>query len=314
MTSSRSFAPLVEGDCIAVIAPAGVLGADRVAQGVAVIEAAGFVPVVAPQVYEKVGRFAGQDDDRLKALHTAFEDPAIKAIVCTRGGYGVTRFLDQIDLDLVAENPKPLLGYSDISALHVFLQQRVHLPSLYGPMLADITNHAAPEDWDYLFAMLKGHNPQPADYRFARAARVLQTGEGSGVMLGGNLAVLAALCGTQDQPSFNGKIALIEELGEPLYRIDRMLDQLHRAGAFFGLKGLILGEMVKVEEPDFGQDLDALFVDSFARYHPDIPIIANYPAGHGKHRLTLPFGVPASLQALENGHIALTHTNLFTQP
>lgn len=304
--------PLRPNDQIAIIAPAGSMAQDRIEAGVAALRTAGLHPVVSDQAYLQTGRYAGTPAQRVAALHEAFENPDIKAILCTRGGFGCVELLDLLDLDLIAENPKPLIGYSDISTLLVALNQRLGLPTFHGPMLTDASYAAqAAESYAYLAQLLMGQPLQPDQFAPAKAARVLRAGEVTAPLLGGNLHVLAALCGSEDQPVFNGKIALLEDVQEPLYRIKRTLVQLSRSGAFFGLKGVIFGDMMNVAEDGYGCSLDELVVEHFTKHHPHIPIIADYPAGHGPARVTLPFGPPCTLKADASGAISLTHAPLF---
>jgi muramoyltetrapeptide carboxypeptidase len=304
--------PLQPEDQVAIIAPAGSMANERIEAGIVALQAAGLNPVVFDQAYLQTGRYAGTPAQRVAALHEAFENPAIKAILCTRGGFGSVELLDLLDLDLIAENPKPLIGYSDISTLLVALNQRLGLPTLHGPMITDASYATrTPESYAYLAKLLSGQPIQPDQFAPTSTARVLRAGEVTAPLLGGNLHVLAALCGSEDQPVFNGKIALFEDVQEPLYRLKRNLVQLSRSGAFFGLKGVILGDMVDVAEDGYGCSLDELVLDHFAKHHPTIPIIADYPAGHGPARVTLPFGPAFTLKADTSGAISLTHAPLF---
>ena len=308
--------PLRPGDGIGVIAPANAIAPDWLAAGVAEIHRAGFAPIVHPQCSASWGRFAGTESQRLDALHETYANPKVKAIIAARGGYGVLRLIDKVDFDLIRANPKPLIGYSDLTALLNPIAERTGQPALLGPMLGDLRAGASPasQTWAHLWAVLRGEVNSPDAHPASQQARVMRSGTASGPLCGGNLAILAAMAGTPTEPDYRGKILILEDVGEELYRFDRMLGQLARAGVFDKICGLIMGELVDVADtspPAFGQSAQEI-VHSYIAGR-DMPVLWNYPCGHGLHRTVLPLGVHANLTATAD-FIKITHDLLFDAP
>lgn len=222
------FSPLRAGDAVAIIAPAGLVAEGRLEAGIAEIERAGFVPFVHPQCHDRHGRFAGTDAARLAALHEVFGNASIRAILCARGGYGTQRFVDDLDGDLIRRNAKPFIGYSDITALLNAIPRRAGFPAFHGPMITDLGGHHSPESWDHLWRVLRGEAVVPSDHPAVANSAVLVEGTATGALWGGSLSMLAAECGTPFQIA--PEILLFEDVHEDLYRFDRTLWQLKRAG------------------------------------------------------------------------------------
>lgn len=313
--SGAALSPLQPGDKVAVIAPANYFAEERLEPGLDDIRSAGFVPFVHVQCIARQGRFAGCDDVRRAALEDCYRDPSIKAILCARGGYGSQRYVDQLDFNLIAANPKPLVGYSDVTVLLNAIAQKTGQVTFHGPMLGDFTrttpNPKNAENWAYLWRLLRGEAVQPADHSASSAASPLSDGVGEGVLLGGNLSLLATDCGTPTQIKANGAILLLEDVSEDLYQFDRMLWQLKRAGLFAALRGVVIGDLVDVGdkgEPAFGQSVDDVVASHFGAL--GIPVATNYPAGHGDGRITLPIGAKVRLD-VKAGQVRLTHGSVF---
>ena len=305
------FKKLQPGDTIAIIAPAGWVDPARLDSAYDYIRQSGFGFSVQPQVHLREGRFAGTDQQRLEGLHAAYADGEVKAIVCVRGGYGCQRIVDGVNWGLVRQNPKPLIGYSDITSLLNAVVHKVGHPALLGPMLGDISRFDSAESWKQLRSLLQGESVQPTDHPACAQAQVLVAGEAEGRLLGGNLAILASDCGTSTQLDTKDALLVIEDVNEDLYRFDRMLVQMKRAGLFAGLRGVIVGELMAVEDkvpPLFGKSAFGIIRDHFGSL--GVPVVADFPCGHGTHRTTLPLGVTARLKADENG-ISLTHAPIF---
>jgi muramoyltetrapeptide carboxypeptidase len=300
--------PLRPGETVAIIAPGGIVLSERLEAGAQLISDAGFVPFIHPQCRAQHGRFAGTDDERLSALHEVFANPDIRAVLCARGGYGCQRFVDRIDFDLLARNPKPFVGYSDITALLNPIAARCGFPAFHGPMVCE--KKLEPANYAHLFRVLKGERLQPSDHPAAGQSRVLKEGTAQGKLWGGTLALLAADCGTPSQ--IRPEILFFEEAGEDLFRFDRMLWQLSRAGVFDQLRGVIVGELLKVEnqgEPAFGTDADGILLSHFGAR--GIPVVAGFPAGHAGANTVLPIGAELELAA-DKGTVALHHAPLFS--
>lgn len=305
------FNALQSGDCVGIIALSNWIEAGKLEAGEAEIRRAGFTPVVHPNTLLRHGRFAGTDEQRLQALHDMYADERIKAIICARGGYGITRIIDRVDFELIKRNPKPLIGYSDVTALLNPVVQRTGQPALLGPMLVDLARHDSPDSWASLWQLLRGEPVLPGAHSACQAAEALVAGEAEGILLGGNLAVLCALFGTPTQPDYRGAVLVLEDVGEDLYRFDRMMGQMARAGVFSQVRGVIMGELVDVAdkgEPAFGQTVREVAESYLLRL--GIPVVWNFPCGHGCHRVTLPLGVPARLSATKEG-VTLSHDRIF---
>ncbi|GGO76259.1 S66 peptidase family protein [Nonomuraea cavernae] len=272
-----------QGDTVAIVSPSGPPDAVLLRRGIARLEEFGLKVVTGEHVLDRqeLDFLAGPDAGRAADLQAAWCDPAVSAVFCSRGGYGAAKLLDLLDWDAMrAAGPKVLLGSSDITALHHAFAAELGVPTLHGPMPACSTiageQGPEPESWEHLRAALFGTAPP------VRAAAVLAPGRAEGVLTGGNLSLLASLCGTRYQPSFAGRIVLLEDIGEEPYRIDRMLTQLLQAGAFAGVRGVVLGSWVECRDP---------FPVLRERLLPlGVPILAGLPVGHGSPQLSVWLG------------------------
>ncbi len=311
MTQHAPFKKLVPGDTIAIVAPAGWVDPARLESAYSYIRQSGFSFKVLEQVHKREGRFAGTDAERLEGLHSAYVDGEVKAIICVRGGYGSQRIIDAVNWELIKRNPKPLIGYSDITTLLNAIVARTGQPALLGPLLGDISRYDSSESWKYLSGLLQGEPSHPTDHPACANAQVLIPGHAKGKLVGGNLALLSSDCGTPTQVETQDAILILEDVNEDLYRFDRMLLQLKRCGLLSNLAGVIVGDLVGVEDkgpPLFGKSAHGIIRDYFGEL--GIPIVVDFPCGHGTHRTTLPLGMTAELRASEKG-ILLRHAPLF---
>ncbi|MGE5440337.1 MAG: S66 peptidase family protein, partial [Bacteroidota bacterium] len=244
---------LKKGDLIGIISPASTPDdLTRIDKGVKYLEKLGYNVEVAPNVGQNHGYLAGKDDARLSDLHYMFRKKDVKAIFCVRGGYGTPRLLDAIDYNLIKKNPKIFVGYSDITALQMAFLKKTGLVTFAGPMLAvDFWNDVSTFTEEMFWAMVtsrkkfgKVQNPNCEKFH------VLRPGHAEGQLVGGNLALIASLIGTNYLPSFTDKILMVEDIGEPPYRIDRMFSQMKLAGLFKQISGIILGRFVDCYESD----------------------------------------------------------------
>ena len=289
-----SFAPLPAGSLIGVIAPAGPVQPERLAQVPALYEAFGYRCRVYPGCSAHTGYLAGGDDIRLADLHQALADDDVQAIHCLRGGYGCMRLLDRIDLALVRRARKLLIGYSDITALHA-LWYREGLASLHAPMAAsDILLPAREADRDALFALLQGGLRAGDTLAPELDAEGLRApGQAEGMLIGGNLSLVAALLGTPWAWDARGAILFLEDVSEDLYRVDRLLTQLRLAGVLDAAAGLVLGSFTESEPPQplLRQMLLPLCLSAGK------PLLGGWPSGHGTPNRPLPLGVRVRLDA-----------------
>lgn len=277
---------LLPGDNIGVIAPAGPVKEVDLKAGIGLLESAGYHVMTSPGLYKKNRYLAGDDDTRLADFNAMIEDRNIKAIICARGGYGTPRIIDKIDFELIRENPKIIIGYSDITALLLALYKRSGLICFHGPMVRDL-NKDDGRNFHFLNRILS--IPEPFNVDLSES-RVLVQGRAEGTILGGNLSLLASLAGTPYMPSLEGSILLIEDRGEPVYRVDRMLNQLRLGNFLANISGVLLGEFKECGDSD---EIERLVADFFRE--SDIPVVAGFPAGHGDKNITIPIGVSAEV-------------------
>jgi muramoyltetrapeptide carboxypeptidase len=283
---------LFAGARVALVAPAGPVDADRIERATTHCRALGLEPVVFPAALARREYLAGSDEERLGDLQSAFDDPSIDAVWALRGGYGTLRILDRLDLDRQHLDPIPFIGFSDNTTLHV-RHAGLGVISFHGPHPgADFPPETA--DWfrRVLFEAspagalpVRPEDPQP---------RCLVAGRVEAPLFGGNVAMLASLCGSKDAGSARGRILVLEDVGEPAYRVDRMLTQLARAGMMQGVVGLALGRFT--DPPEGEAERLRAAVEEFARRW-SVPTVADLPFGHVEHNCTLPIGARAVLDA-----------------
>jgi muramoyltetrapeptide carboxypeptidase len=281
------------GDLVGVIAPAGPAPAERVALVEPLFARFGLRARLYPSCHARHAQhnfLAGDDATRLADLHAAFADDDVRAVFCLRGGWGSPRLLEHIDSALLRENIKPFIGYSDITALHALLQ-RDGLMSFHAPMPAsDLVIDGAEDDAAALFALLM--QPLPVGHVFAPALLPGVwhiSGTATGRLVGGNLSLIASLCGTPWAIDARGAILFIEDVSEALYRVDRLLTQLHHSGLLDAAAGVLLGS--------FTEDADPTAVLREHLAHLGKPVLAGWPAGHGRPNRALPLGAVVTLDA-----------------
>ena len=280
------------GDRVGVAALSGRIDADRLAAGVAALEEMAFEPVLAPNLRPDAapgGRplFAGSDRERLEAFHELAADESVSAIVFARGGYGVSRILDQVDWTLLASRPRPYVGYSDLTPLLLALVARTGTIAFHGPMAVDFARGLQPEERRSFLDALAGRVPDP--WPLEAVSPGLSAGRPAtieGRLLGGCLTMLAATVGTGLLPSFRDAILLLEDIDEPEYRIDRLLTQLRTSGQTTGVRAVISGHFTNCDARDSLID----FADSLG-----VPLFAGLPTGHQAPNHTVPLGASVSL-------------------
>ncbi len=294
---------LRRGDLVAVPTPASPAPAERLAEGCHQLEQAGFRVRFGPLAKAGGGRFAGDDEARADELNQMLSDPEVRAIVAARGGYGVTRILDRVDFQAIVLDPKVLVGFSDITGLLVAAWQMAGLVGFHGRM-AGMDAEWTSYDRDCLFQAITatsplGRIPHPAE---GPPLVTVVPGRAEGRLLGGNLSLLAALSGTPyalDPATVgdSGCILVLEDVREPLYRVDRMLTTLRLAGKFEAVEGVVFGETASLADesglptPEFVQLLQEFFAPR------SIPCYYGLCCGHGRYHAALPLGVRARMDA-----------------
>lgn len=291
--------PLRKGDTIGLIGPSSPTPLERINPTVKELENLGFKVVVGASCYGQHGYLSGRDDIRAKDIKEMFKNKYIDGIWCIRGGYGTPRILDMLDYDAIRSNPKVFIGYSDITALHIAINQQCNLVTFHGPMASTEVFHKLDNfTYEYLTrnvmdteALGRINNPKDV------SIKKLVPGNCEGKLIGGNLSLVSATIGTDYEIDTKGKILFLEDVDEEPYRIDRMLTQLRLAGKLNDAKGFILGDWSNCvsNEPEKSLTLMEVFNEIIVPLGK--PTIYNLMAGHCKPMITLPFGVNAKLDA-----------------
>lgn len=311
MNQSQSFIvkpnAVQTGDLVAVVAAASNIKSDYLATGVAELEHLGFRVTYRPDILAKGRYTAGSDQRRAEELMQAFADPEVKAVWAARGGYGVMRILSLLDEDiLLRANPKIFIGYSDMTALHLYLYRRFGWVTFHGPMVAkDLASGAEHYDRETLLAAIT--QTQPMGQIKTAKTEMLHRGSGAAVrgrLLGGCLTLIAAMMGTPDELDTRDSILFLEDTGTRPYAIDRMLQQLRLAGKFDEVRGIVFGEMTDcVQHVEQGYSLQDVLAECTADL--GIPVMFGLPSGHSPiGNLTLPLGVMATLD-VERGVLSI---------
>jgi muramoyltetrapeptide carboxypeptidase len=278
---------LAPGALVQIVAASSPFERERFDLGLAQIETR-YRARLADNLFARTGFLAGDDAARLSALERALDDGEALALVAARGGYGATRLLPKLDAARIRRAGKWLVGFSDITALHA-LWARAEVCSVHGPMVTSLSE--APEHvrtaW---FALLEGQQPAALS-----ALTCVRTGRARGRLLGGNLTVLAALCGTPYMPDLRGAVLLLEDITERPYRLDRTLTTLLQAGVLHGLAGVVLGQFAQCEAGPDGITALTVLAERLAALN--VPIVANAPVGHVPDNVPVLLGAEVELDA-----------------
>ena len=301
--------PLKNGDKVAIIAPSSASDLKSVKNAEKKIRALSLTPLMFPTCYTNYGHLAASDEERAKDVNNAFKDETIKGIICLRGGYGTIRILDLIDYEMIASNPKVFVGFSDITALHTAFNQICNMTTFHGPMAA--TNFARVKNDKVEFDIYSSESlvkniftNEPIGFHRNpnnEELKSLNLGRAQGQLTGGNLTLLTAALGSKYEIDTQGKILFIEEIGEAVYKLDRMLTTLALAGKFNDCVGIILGSFVKCErekkayEGGLDLPLEEVVNNTLVKYKK--PIIYNFKAGHNFPQPTMALGTKVRIDA-----------------
>ena len=300
---NRGASPLIHppalraGDRVHVVSPAGPVVPEILERGIQRLRNWELEVVVDDRVYERRPRFdylAGDDDTRFTALMDAWSDPKCRAIICSRGGYGAMRLLPRLDIDKLRSNPRLLVGFSDITALHLYLAGIGGIATIHGPVVKSLARHddEAHRSVHNLHSALFATTETPPSWSDLRTIR---GGRATGRILGGNLSLVAALLATPYAPSLNGAILVVEDVGEDDYRLDRLLTAIRLADDA-DLAGLVLGDFTDCDGVYVGCDeMDDFIARLGAEF--DCPVVAGAPVGHSEPNIAFPVGVDAELDA-----------------
>ncbi len=296
--------PAVPPDAlVAVVSPASAPQSERVELGLQALRSLGYTPQPSEHLLTRGPLyFAGTPEVRLRDLHHAFADDDVRAIFSTRGGYGSNYLLDGLDLDLIAESAKPFFGYSDLTAIHLWLLDQIGMPGFYGPMLSADFARVNGVHLASLRAALAGENYTVGA---TEGMRMLHPGRARGTLYGGCLSILVSLLGTPYEPQTEGKVLFLEDVNAKPYQIDRMLWQLREAGKLDSVRGIVFGEMLDCVSPGAAPELleDAILgvLDEF-----DGPIAIGLRSGHVSHQnVTLTIGVEVELSLTASPQLKL---------
>jgi muramoyltetrapeptide carboxypeptidase len=277
------------GALVALVAPAGPLQTpEELPRAQENARTLGWEPIVGAHAEEHFGYLAGHDRDRLNDLNRALRDPKIDAIWCLRGGYGMMRILPQVDYDALSRSPKTIIGYSDITALHAAVQRKCKLITYHGPTAREVLTDFSRDSFKR--AVVDHVDSCGA----APNARELNSGTAEGRLAGGNLAMLSSLCGTPFMPDLTDTILILEDVNEPIYRIDRMLEQLKLAGVLNGCKAIVFGNCTGGQE-DSSKERTFDHVLGELAHALGVPCLAGIPIGHIAEQWTIPLGASAKL-------------------
>lgn len=278
--------PLKKGDTIAIISPSGYVSyPEKFDKAKKYFENEGYNVKIYPNAKNQKDYLAGTDEERLGDLIEAFENESINAILTSRGGYGALRILDKIDYEVIKNNPKIFCGYSDITAYHIAIYKKTGLVTFHAPFaLFDFGADKIDKYTERNFFNILGENVLNLPLENVFEYTCINSGYVKGELLGGNLCTLVSLLGTPFEPDFQDKILFLEDVNEPLYKIDRMLSQLKLAGVFNKVKGLLVGKFSTIEENFFLRAKNLL-------NELKVPCGYGFSASHELQKITLPLNV-----------------------
>lgn len=296
---------LKKGDTIGLVAPAGFMAVEKLEACIETLDGWGYTVKMGTTTHSSSDNyFSGTDDERLADLQQMLDDPKVKAILCVRGGYGTSRIIDRIDFKKFRKHPKWIIGYSDITVLHAHLLANYKIASLHAPMASafaeDPLNNIFIQSWK---DAVEG---KPAHYECPPHA-LNRTGEAKGQLVGGNLTMLAHLIGTPSDLKTKKRILFLEDVGEYLYNLDRMMLQLKRSGKLRHLAGLIVGGFTDTKDTErpFGKTAYDIIFEHVGE--GSFPVCFGFPVSHEKENYALKVGMKYHLQVSESGVRLIDH-------
>ncbi|MFO7922923.1 MAG: LD-carboxypeptidase [Bacteroidales bacterium] len=292
--------PLKPGDKTGIISPSGKIGKGFLDNTVKLFKEWGFNVVEGNHVYSAHNQFGGTDRERISDLQYMLDERDIKAVICSRGGYGAVRVIDNIDFSRFIESPKWIVGYSDITVLHSHINGNFRIESIHGPMAAELYRkrkvQASAKSMQLLKEVLTGSVPE---YDLP-GHPLSRSGRAEGMLTGGNLSVIYSLLGSPSFPDTDGKILFIEDVGEYLYHIDRMMVALRRSGILGRLAGLLVGGLTGMNDNKVPFGITASEIIAGAVDDYDYPVCFGFPAGHQPENYPLILGREVALSVGRN--------------
>lgn len=289
---------LKSGDTIGLVCPAGYMPVERVSECIRVLNSEwGFTTKVGNTIGKQYHYFSGTDEERLADFQQMLDDPEVKAILCARGGYGFSRIIDRIDFSGFKKNPKWIIGYSDVTVLHSHIYRNYYISTLHSPMAGAFNDDGYKNE--FVISLKNVLEGKKIKYR-CEPHEFNRKGEAVGELIGGNLAILAHLTGTNSDIKTKGRILFIEDVGEYLYNIDRMMYQLKKSGKLDKIAGLIVGgfsELKDTERP-FGQTVYEIIRDIVKDHN--YPVCFDFPVSHTDRNYALKTGVGYKLKVTKS--------------
>ena len=289
---------LKRGDTIAICCPAGYMAAEKVTNCITTLKQQGYHVIVGENIGStSKNYFSGTDNERINELQRFLDDKNIDAILCARGGYGISRIIDRLCFKKFVKHPKWMIGFSDITVLHNYLFSNFKIVSMHASMAAAFTGGEENDNVKTMLAALKGKKAL-----YDVDANILnKTGTAKGKLIGGNLTLFTNSIGTSSDVKTNNCILFLEDLDEQLYHIDRMFVQLKRSAKLQHLAGLLIGGFndLKDSERPFGKSIYEIVLDQVAEY--DYPVCFDFPVSHAEHNLALKHGMKHQLIVKEDG-------------
>ena len=289
---------LQKGDTIGIICPGGAMPVEKVSECIRVLnEEWGFKTKVGKTIGNEFHYFSGTDKERLDDFQQMLDDDEVKAVLCARGGYGMGRIIDQINFKKFEKQPKWIIGYSDITVLHSHLYSNYYISSLHAPMAGAFNNEGFKNE--FVLSLKNALEGKKIKYQ-CPPHEFNKKGQAIGELIGGNLALLSHLVGTDSDIKTRGRILFIEDVGEYLYTIDRMMYQLKRSGKLAKIAGLIVGGFTDIKDTErpFGQTAYEIIRDIVKEY--DYPVCYAFPVSHEKENYALKIGVGYKLKVGKN--------------
>ncbi|MBW2655360.1 MAG: LD-carboxypeptidase [Deltaproteobacteria bacterium] len=279
---------LKPGAILGVCAPSARFDTEKLNKGIHVLKSLGFKVKIPEEIFEKKRYLAGDDVLRANVINHLFLDPEIDGIICARGGFGAMRVLNHLNWKTIKQNPKPFVGFSDNTAILLSIMGKTGNPVIHGPNVVSFTS-APQKTIDSFYRTLMGS----FDTLKVTNGKIIKSGKCTGVLKGGNLATISHLLGTKFQPDFKNSILFLEDIGEPAYKIDRMLTQMKMAGLFDGIQGVVTGEF---KDCDNDKYVEEILSEIFEEYN--IPVFSGLGAGHGKVNLSLSMGTDIEMDTI----------------
>jgi len=296
---------LKPGCRIGVVSPSYWLKKQYMKKTSKFFQSKGYTMVMGNSNSMKWGPFAGTPQERADDIHHMFSNPKIEAIICARGGYGANRVLPLLDYNLIRDNPKIFMGYSDITAYLTSITQKTGLVTFHGPMMVSYKKGFVNYNFQTMERILNGTPDFKIESPDSLPARILKPGIAMGPLWGGNMTLLINRLGTSNSIDTDGVILFLEDLDEYLYSFERMLVQMRTAGMLDNIAGLIIGELHEFKDQDvaFERNTDEIVMDICGDL--EIPIVSNFPCGHGTYQATLPISIPVELYAKQQPYLTL---------